>query len=80
MGALSPWSNEDQTVAKRFSLISQSPVTNLIIYFQSNEFKLESGMLRLMNYPRSESKDLKSHPLIMIFLIFKTYKFLLTVS
>ncbi len=37
---LSPWSREDQTVAKFISLISQSQVKNLIIYNQSKEFKL----------------------------------------
>ncbi len=51
---------------RKFSLILQSPVTNLIIYFQSKEFKLESGMLGLTNHPRSELKDLKTHPLIMV--------------
>ncbi len=77
---LTPWSREDQTVAKHFSLISRSPVTNLVIYSQSNELTPESGMLGLMNYPRSGRKDLKTYSLIMVFLIFKTAcKLLLTV-
>ncbi len=39
--------------------------------YKQVEFNLESDMLRLMNHPMSEQKDLKSHALIMFFFNFQ---------